>query len=280
MLLGTGLIAACAGSPELTPAHFFPRAGEVPGWRPSGETQRYTRENLFDYMDGEAEMYFVYGFEEMLMQEYLGDEGGPVRVELYRVDRAENAYGLFTYYRGGQFLDVGNEGDVALGGRLCFWKDRHFARVFSIKKVEEETVQTFARRLAGELPTGGTPPELVSKLPQEKLLPRSEKFFHGKLALDNIIWTAEENVLDLGPETDAVAASYDYGGTEVTLLIVAYSEARAAETAVRALQETGCETLSAAERRGRYLAAVFQAPDGSVASDLLRRTVGLLGASD
>lgn len=216
--------------------------------------QRYSRENLFDYMDGEAEMYFVYGFEEMRMQEYASQEGGPFRVEIYRVDTDENAYGLFTYYRGGQFLDVWNEGDLVLGGRLSFWQDRYFVRVFPIKKVGEEILQAFARYVADELPSGGAPPELVSRrLPPEKLVPRSEKFFHEKLALDNIIWTVNENVLSLSPETDGLAATYDYGGAKVWLLIVAYPGAEAATGALNGLKTAGAETLTAAERWDRYV---------------------------
>lgn len=278
ILLGIVLVAGCARPPEPTPAEFFPCSGDVPGWRPSGETQRYDRENLFDYMDGEAEMYFVFGFQEMRMQEYASGEGGPVRVEIYRLDADENAYGLFTFYRGGQLLEVGNEADLAPGGRLCFWQDCYFVRVFPIKKVEEGTIQAFAQHVAGELPPGGTPPELVSKLPSEKLVPRSEKFFHEKLALDNVIWTVDENVLNLSTETDALAAAYDYGGVEVRLLIVAYPEAEAAAGAFRGLKAARGETLSAAQQRDRYLVAVFQAPDEGAANDLLRRALELLEA--
>lgn len=271
--LGIALITACARPAEPAPAEFFPQSGDVPGWRPSGQTQRYTQVNLFDYMDGEAEMYFVFGFQGMRMQEYAGEKGGLLRVEIYEIDTDENAYGLFTFYRGGQFLEVGNAGDLVLGGRLSFWQDRYFVRVFAIKGAEEETLRAFAQHVADELPPGGTPPELVSKLSPEKLVPRSEKFFHEKLALDNIIWTVDENVLNLSAETDALAATYDYGGAQVRLLLVAYPETEAAAEALADLRVAGVETLSTAEQRDRYLVAVFQAPDESTASDLLQRVL-------
>jgi len=276
MLLAAMLMIGCARQPEPTPAEWFPDPRDVPGWRLSGERQRYTRENLFDYMDGEAEMYFLYGFQEMQVQEYAAREGGPIRVEIYEVDSDENAYGLFTYYRGGQLLEVGNEGDMALGGRLSFWQGRHFARVFPIKDVEEGILEAFARHVASALPLGGAPPDLVGKLPSEKLAARSERFFHQKLALDNIIWTVDENVLNLGAETDAVAAEYDYGGVSVTLLIVAYPGAEAAGAAGRNLEATNMETLSAAGQRGHYVVAVFEAPDQDEANDLLQRALELL----
>jgi hypothetical protein len=62
----------------------------------------------------------------MSVQEYVNGDGDSVRVETYVLDADENAYGLFTFYRGGRPLDMGNEGDLASGGRLSFWQNRYF----------------------------------------------------------------------------------------------------------------------------------------------------------
>lgn len=274
--MGIMLAVGCSGPSEPAPVAPFPRSGDVTGWRPSGEVQRYNRDDLFDYMDGEAEMYFVYGFMEMSVQEYISDEADTVRVEIYEVDTDANAYGLFTFYRGGRFLDVGNEGDLARGGRVSFWRDRYFVRVYPVKDAEESVLESFARFIAVELPFGGSPPDLVGRLPVERLVPGSERFFHEKLSLDNIIWTVNENALDLSAKTNAVAATYEYDGVQTSLLIVAYPEVGAAHVALGKLRVAGSETLSAAEQRGRHIVAVFEAPDGDAASDLLQRTLEAL----
>jgi hypothetical protein len=276
MLLSMALSASCATPARPTPAGPFPRSYSMPGWRTSGEVQTYTPETLFDYMDGEAEMYFVFGFLEMRMQEYVGEEGGPIRVEVYEVDTVENAYGLFSFYRRGDPARIGNEGDLAQGGLLSFWQDRYVVRVFPVRDVGEEIPRAFAQWVSRELPAGGSPPELVDTLPRERLVPRTVKFFHEKLALDNIIWTVEDNVLSLDADTDALAAAYDYGGARVNLLIVAYPEAEAAGRALRSLTAASSDTLAAAERSDRYVVAVFGAPEQDVATDLVRRTLGLL----
>jgi hypothetical protein len=276
VLLGIAFIADCSGPADLAPAGPFPRSGDVSGWQPSGEMQRYTREDLFDYMDGEAEMYFVYGFQEMQVQEYVSGKGGPIRVEIYEVDTDANAYGLFTFYRGGQLLDVGNEGDVAVGGRVLFWTDRYVVRVYPVKDAGENDVQSFARLVANELPVGGSPPDLIGRIPAEGLIARSERFFHEKLSLDNIIWTVNENVLNLSAKTDAVAATYEYGGVRTSLLVVAYPEVGAAGVALGNLRAASSETLSVAEQQDRHIVAVFEAPDGDAANDLLQRTLEAL----
>ena len=279
VLVVIALTVGCSGSAEPKSMAPFPRSGDVSGWRPSGEMQRFTQDDLFDYMDGEAEMYFVYGFQEMRVQEYASDEAGPIRVEIYGVDTPVNAYGLFTFYRGGQLLDVGNEGDRARGGRISFWQDRHFVRVYPVMDAEEGVPQSFARLVATELPSGGSRPDLVGRLPAERLISRSERFFHEKLSLDNIIWIVNENVLDLSETTDAVAAAYDYDGVRTSLLIVAYPEVPAADVALGKLRTAGSETLSASEQRDHHVVAVFDAPHGDAASDLLQRTLDLLPES-
>jgi hypothetical protein len=116
----------------------------------------------------------------------------------------------------------------------------------------------------------------VTKLPSEGLVPRSEKYFHAKLALDNIIWTVDENVLNLSGETGALAASYDYGGLRATLLIVAYPEAGAAQVALDSLRAASSETLSVAAQQDHYVVAVFESPEDDAANDLVRRTLALL----
>ena len=42
-----------------------PSCGVVPGWIQSGAPRAYTADNLFEYMDGNAEGYILYNFQEM-----------------------------------------------------------------------------------------------------------------------------------------------------------------------------------------------------------------------
>src|SRR4051794_18151606 len=42
-----------------------PSCNLVAGWTPQGAPRAYTAENLFEYMDGNAEGYLLYGFIRM-----------------------------------------------------------------------------------------------------------------------------------------------------------------------------------------------------------------------
>ncbi len=229
-------------------------------------------------MNGEAEGYFVYSFEQLSVAEYVRDGEGPVMVELYRLGRPEDAYGLFTIYRTGQPVDVGWDGSREPGVRISFWQDRYFVRVFAYGQLSSpEVLLDFARSVAARLPPGGDRPGLAGRLPQDGLVPDSVKFFHQKLTLDNVLWLGRENVLGLSPTTDAVVAEYDVGGQRVMLLLVQYPDAAQATAARTALATSGVEGLSAAGVQGPTLAVVFNAGSPSVADELLQRALAATG---
>jgi len=57
------------GSKGPAPEDLLPASGAVAGWERSGEVEVYVPNDLFDYMDGQAELFFVYHFERLAVQE-------------------------------------------------------------------------------------------------------------------------------------------------------------------------------------------------------------------
>jgi hypothetical protein len=51
--------------PPVRPPFPAPDCSFVPGWTQQGEVCSYDAETLFDYMNGNSEGYFVYGFTLM-----------------------------------------------------------------------------------------------------------------------------------------------------------------------------------------------------------------------
>jgi len=126
------------------------------------------------------------------------------------------------------------------------------------------------------MPEEGALPELVTRLPQENLVPRSARFFHQKLSLDNLIWLGDVNILDLSEQTDAALAVYTYDDVKAQLLVVEYPNAATAEAAHTALEGSGLENLSATSQSARYLVAVFEMPDQAIAHELLQKALSNL----
>jgi hypothetical protein len=115
-LAGTGL------------SDYFPRSGETPGWNSVDTLMEYAGDDLFQMIDGGAEIYREYGFVRAGMQEFVDKSGHSVTIELYEMKDPGAAYGMFSFKARGE----GRETSMGNGGRqtdyyLNFWKGRYLA---------------------------------------------------------------------------------------------------------------------------------------------------------
>jgi hypothetical protein len=249
------LLAGCGRGSG--PVSMLPGTDAIPGWTPAGEAQRFGADTLYNLVDGQAESYFAYAFEEVAVQTYQNAEGASLRVEIWQVATPADAYGLFTSYRGGTPVAIGNEGDADPGRRLGFWQDRYVVSLFAIEPLPDTYLQTVAQAVAGKLPRGGEPPELLSRLPQEGLVERSALYFHQEISIQTYLWLGGENLLKLGPDTDGILARHQIGEGNAQLLLIEYPDASAASTALNALRAAPVDNLIAAQVDQNLLVAVF-----------------------
>ena len=272
--LATLLLAAGCGRAE--PSHdLFPDREAIPGWTPAGEAQVFDSDTLYDQVNGQADSFFVYGFEQVHVQTYENAAGGLLRVEIWQMDTASNAYGLYTMLRSGEPVAIGNAGDTDPGRRIDFWQDRAFVRVFSFTPENPATLEMFAVQVASALQPGGQPPPLIERLPKEGLVQDSEVFFHQETSIQDYLWLGGQNLLSLGAETDAVLARYLIHDTGVWLLLVGYPEDAAAAKARETLAASEFDNMSAVAVEGGFLGAVFGALSKTDAEQLL--TIALDG---
>jgi len=94
ILFATLLLAGVsAGQPLLQPS-----CSVVPGASQVGETRHYQPENLFDYMDGNAEGYLIYGFRRLVGVTCQAGEARYV-IDIFEMESPEMAYGVFAANR-------------------------------------------------------------------------------------------------------------------------------------------------------------------------------------
>ena len=267
------LLAGCGGR-GVSLAGVFTEAGAFPGWTPVGEVETFTSENLYDLVDGQAESFFAYGFEQVATQSYENAEGTVLRVEIWQLATPADAYGLFTASVAGTPVDVGNDGDADPGRRLAFWQDRTTVQVHARQQVPDADLRRFAEAVSAALPSGGERPALVDRLPPHGLVERSVRFFHEEISIQDQLWLGGENLLGLSPQTDGVLARYDTGGVAVRLLLVRYPDAEAASAGRAALEGGQVDGLVSVDARGDLLGAVLGDMDQPAANALLTQALG------
>ncbi len=267
------LLAGC-GSQSAALTDFLPKAGAIPNWTLTEQARVYNRENLFDMVDGQADAYFVYGFEQVATQRYQNAAGAILEVAIWQLATPADAYGLFTFGRAGEPAVIGNEGDADPGRRLVFWQDRYWVQVYGRQQLPDADLQAFAHAVATALPAGGERPALVSRLPKDGLIERGFIFFHEEISIQTDIWLGGTNILGLSPQTNGILARYDLDGVMALLLLIQYPDAKAATTGLDALKAGQVDGLVAADARDNLLGAILGEVDPSAATELLAKALG------
>ena len=276
-LLPAILPAGCASlsatsTPESIPETAFP--GEITGWTPAEEARLYNSGNLFDLVNGQADAFFVYGFEQTALRTYTNADGNRLDVQIWQLATPADAYGLFTLGRSGSPAAIGNEGDTETGRRLSFWQDRYTVHVSARQDVDDALLWGLAQAVVGALPQGGERPPLIDRLPQTGL--KNERdfiFFHEELSIQNEIWLGGENILGLSQDTNGVVASYEVADSPALLLLIEYPTPNQAAAGLEALQTAQVDDLVIAQSQDNLLTAVFGEVDDSVANTLVAKVL-------
>lgn len=227
--ISTALFSVCSdpgddmSSPPAPP-------GEIMGWRASDSVETYDRESIFDYINGAGEVYRSYAFQNVTVHRYTKPGAPEIVAEIFDMGNSDDAYGVFSYTRESEEIGIGSAFERR-GSVLCFWQDRYYVCVVAYKSSDnaKTAIDSLARAIAERLPRAGSAPRMISLLPEENRVVYTERFFHIHPSLNYHYFLAEQNILNLNKQTDAVLASYEPGATY--LLCIEYPTTADANTA-------------------------------------------------
>jgi hypothetical protein len=153
----------------------FPK---IEGWKPVSEVKAYQPENLWEYIDGAAELFLSYGFREMVCCD-LSANDRVVTVYIYDMGTPLNAFGIYRTERpdGIERLSVGAEGTVLPPYQCLLLKGRFYVKVDAYEGEISETIgkallAAVAKALKGE----NAFPEEFAQLPKEGQVAGSERY--------------------------------------------------------------------------------------------------------
>ncbi len=230
------LLAAAASASAAPP---IPAAGVPDGWAPAGPERVFTGSGLYGHIDGGAEIFFEFGFEEATVQRYAAG-GETVEVEAYRMADPEAALGIFLQRCGNRCEPPGSHPGfpayTTIGRtQLMFARDRVLAVVTAdgAGGKARDALPAFAAELAKRLPPD-QPPDPGAALPPG-WTPGSLRLIRGPLALQSIVTLGDGDVLRLGGRLTAAAADYAGapGRPAHTLVFAEYADEGAARDAFR-----------------------------------------------
>ena len=294
-ILSSLLVTAASSA---APPDLFPKGLE--GWR-AAERARYDRSHLFDFIDGGAEVYLAYDFRQVSVVTYRRKEAPDIAAEAYDMGAPQDAYGVLSIDLTGEKVEVGAEARYG-AGLLRFCKGRWLVRVLAQQETKEarDAVIAIGRQMAGAINEESPRPGILKLLPPDGLVPDSATFFHTRITLNQLYYLSDENLLQLGPETNAVIADYKTTRGEVKLVLIRYPDAKVCMEAgsafvtkylrqKRAVPLRPGEVVVQPVEEGRfvgmtprapYLALVFEARGAAITRDLLTRAKERTAAGD
>jgi hypothetical protein len=274
---------SCMWNTKSDLAKLFP--DNLEGWKVTEKDNIYTQKNLYNYIDGGAELYLSYGFKKLISRIFTAPGQPDILLDLFNMGTSKNAYGVFSHSRETEDRTFG-QGSQYTPGLLLFWKGRYFVSLFASPETEKskKAVFSLARHIEAGIETEGPLPEILSLLPQESLVKESIRYFHHYIWLNSYYFVAHENILHIDEKTDALLAKYGERQNRYFLLIVKYQTEKDAKIAYNDFMKnylpelsegkivqiedskwTGCRIVK------NYLSIVFNAPTEEKALYLIEK---------
>jgi hypothetical protein len=161
----------------------------VEGWRIVGEGGTFHPENLWKQINGAADQYLAFGFQNLHIS-FLSDGEDSVSVNLFDMGSALNAFGIFR-------AEIPPEQDRERIGAGAYWslpfqgvllKGSHYVKVESWGgNLTEAKTRSLLAGIAEELPGSSSLPGELELLPSAGLVPGSQAFTReGYLGLSEL----------------------------------------------------------------------------------------------
>jgi hypothetical protein len=172
LLAAPGVLAAGGGG--VAGPHPVVAALEAAGkWVPLEPPRTFGPDNLFEEIDGEAELFLPYGMRQLTVAVAVrrGEPAGEVRMELYRMDSPRDAYGIWSQHRypDQEVLRLLSSEAVVSDTSADFFRGDTFVRLRAKpSERSRKDVADLAAAVADLLPGSGAPPEearVLSGLP-------------------------------------------------------------------------------------------------------------------
>jgi len=171
----------------------LPKPGVLSDWRIVSEPRFFERDNLFEYINGAADQYLLYGFRKVITADYaVGADSSSVNVEIYCMESPTHAFGIYAAERSPaeQPVAIGVQGYLG-ANVLNFYKGPYYVKVtsFAFSKDLSASLVQMGKSIADKILGEFKEPEMFQYFPVENKIKLSERYiptsFLGQSYLQN-----------------------------------------------------------------------------------------------
>jgi hypothetical protein len=195
------------------------------GFRRVGQERRYTKDNLYEHVDGHAEYFISAGFEGLAVAEYapVGSSTlkAEIQTEVYDMGNDIQAFGVLVDESGenAPAVSIGTMGFRNSGG-INFFKGRYYVKITALDP--KLPLMSFAKTFAGSLPAARGTFTAFDRLPRIGTQGKTRFIKEGYRGLDFF-----HNVIE---------REYTIDGRKIILALLAGSRQEMAQTVQAFLQ--------------------------------------------
>ena len=298
-LIGIALLNMCitpplSNTPKIIPSieSLLPSNTDISPWIKNGPTNAYSDDLLFEYINGGAEIFFEYGFSRLITQEYIYDDE-IIMVDIYEMNDTAAAFGIYSVNRDYKLpaLNIGDDG-TQFENHVAFWQRQYFVaiRMYEVDETAKMTLTQFAKNISKQIGATSEMPPLLTHLPKNYLIPRSQGYIRGILGQNSQFYLTQDNILEIGGDAqiEGAFASYHDNDEEAHLLLIRYDNltiAREKKELILKLfsnkydKQTHNDSSIYKDNRGRYYSAnafndflciVFRSSSHRMISEIMR----------
>jgi len=195
------------------------RAGE---WARAAQIQMFNPGDLWEYIDGAAEQYLSYGFQDLATTRYTSDQTRTVVVaEVYRMAESRGAFGIYRQEANPKARPValGVEGRAS-SNTIRFWLAEFYVKLTTPPGGgRQRELEALGAAIAKGLGAPGTMPAEVAWFPAAGQVPDSAKFI-------------PTDALGQASFANAFEAKYESPGEPSTAFVVPFDSDAAAAAAL------------------------------------------------
>jgi hypothetical protein len=151
----------------------------VEGWSTVRDSTEYAPETLWEYINGAADLFVSYGFENLAVAYYRTPAGKEIRAELYRHASRQDAYGVYSQERAPENAAASYGVEACMDeGMLNFVSGRWYVKLSAneLSDVVERGMHRVAAAIDSALEQPHKLPDGFALLPQTGRVHRSEQY--------------------------------------------------------------------------------------------------------
>lgn len=195
-------------------------------WQQLGEPAVYSRDNLWEYINGAADLFLGYGFMELESYEFSA-AGLSFTVDIYDMENPLNAFGIYRAERGenAELQPIGSESVITPPYQALYLKDKYYVKINIFDgELDVKSGKVILRQLDKHLDGTAIYPTIFEVLPKKNLVAGSYRYiktsFAGLEELDN-----------------CAAANYEEDNLKYECFVIPFAKLKQAEDKLNALPD-------------------------------------------